>query len=122
MQAGGTSQSGAILARPIALRFLAALLYGAGLATCFALGYEAVTSTMFFGMLALAVALPIFRAEYVLGYVLGMTLVFGAVLPTIVACIFALMSSLLHPLARFIVRAVGRLAFRARGNSSERTK
>lgn len=110
MQARGTSPSHGTPSRPIAWRFLAALLYGAGLATAFALGYEAVTSALFFSLLALAVLLPIFRAEYLLGFVLGMTFVFGAVLPTLIASIFALVSALLHPLARFIVRTVAKLA------------
>jgi hypothetical protein len=122
MQARGDSQSHAFLVQPIALRLLAALLYGAGFATSFAFGFEAVTSTMFFGLFALAVTLPIFRAEYVLGFVLGMTLIFGAVLPTIVACVFALLSWVLHPLARIIGRAVVRLVLRARGHSSAQIK
>ena len=119
MQARGAAQSHATPATPIAWRFLAALLYGAGLATAFALGYEAVTSAMFFSLFALAVVLPIYRAEYVLGFVLGMTLVFGAVLPTVIACIFALLSAVLHPLARFIVRALAKLASRTRRDASD---
>ena len=114
MQARGTSQSHAYPARSIALRLLAAFLYGAGLATAFAFGYGTVTSTMFFGIFPLAVALPIFRAEYVLGFVLGMTPIFGAVLPTVIACIFALVSLGLHPLARLIVNRVARLVSTSR--------
>ena len=118
MQARGTSQAHGTPSRPIAWRFLAALLYGAGLATAFAFGYEAVTTAMFFGLFALAVVLPIFRAEYVLGFVLGMTPIFGAVLPTLIACIFALLSAVLHPLARFIVRALAKLASKMRRDAS----
>ncbi|MEC5218822.1 hypothetical protein RCH09_003796 [Actimicrobium sp. GrIS 1.19] len=122
MQARGGSQSHAFVARPIALRFLAALLYGAGFAASFAFGYEAVTSTLFFGLFVLAVTLPICSAEYLLGFVLGMTFIFGAVLPTMIACVFALLSSVLHPLARIIVRTVMRLVAKARGNTSVQTK
>lgn len=119
IQARGTSPSRGTPALPVAWRFLAALLYGAGLAMAFALGYEAVTSAMFFGLFALAVVLPIFRAEYFLGFVLGMTFVFGAVLPTLIACIFALLSAVLHPLARSIMGALAKLASRTRRNASD---
>ena len=121
MQARDAADSHAGIARPTVRVLLAAFLYGAGLATSFSLGYEAVTSAMFLGMFALAVALPIFRPEYVLGFVLGMTLTFGAVLPTLVAGVFALLSGVLHPVARFLVKAVVRLASRARGRASAET-
>ena len=122
MQARETSRSHARIALPIVLRLLAAFVYGAGLSTAFAFGYEAVTSTMFFGMFALAVVLPIYRAEYFLGFVLGMTMVFGAVLPTIVACVFALVSLAIHPVARFIVKAVVQLASRSRQDISAQAR
>jgi hypothetical protein len=119
MQARDNTQSTDLPSRAMALRFLAALAYGAALATAFTLGHETVTSTLFFTLFALAVVFPLFRAESVLGFVIGMTFVFGAVLPTVIAGIFAAISGVLHPLARFFGRAVGRLVDWARDSGSK---
>jgi hypothetical protein len=119
MQARDNMQSLRFPSRAMMLRFLAALLYGAGLAAAFSLGLESVTSALFFALFALAVAFPLFRAEYVLGFVVGMTFVFGAVLPTIIACIFAAISAVLHRLARLLGGAVVRLVAWARDNGSK---
>ena len=48
------------------------------------------------GMLLLALMLPVYRAECVLGFVLGMTFTFGAILPTVVASVIAAFSALVH--------------------------
>ena len=119
MQARNAQQSKAFPSRDVTLRFVAALAYGAGLATAFSLGYESVTTTLFFGLFALAVVFALFRAELVLGFVLGMSLVFGAVLPTIIAGVFVTLSAALHPLARFLGRAVGRLVDWTRDSGSK---
>jgi len=76
-------------------------LYGAALAVSFELGASAVSSGLFFGLFVLAAALPIYRAEYILGFVVGMTFTFGAVIPLLVACVLALVSLL----ARYAFRA-----------------
>lgn len=76
-------------------------LYGATLAASFMLGASTISAGLFFGLLALGAALPIYRAECIFGFVVGMTFTFGAVLPCLVAGVLALIS--------FVVR----LAFQA---------
>ena len=49
------------------IRFLVALFYATCLATAFRWGYEATTSTLFFGMILLAVVIPLYKAEYIFG-------------------------------------------------------
>ena len=119
MQARNAQQTNALPSRDMTLRFVAALAYGAGLATAFSLGYGSVTTTLFFSLFALALLTALYRAEFVLGFVLGMCFVFGAVLPTIIAGVFVALSAVLHPLARFLGRAVGRLADWARDSGSK---
>lgn len=96
------------LDRSILLAMAGALVYGVVLSLGFTAGHASVTSALFMGLFVLAVVLPLYRAEYLLGFVLGMTVTFGAVLPMLVGSVFMLLSVLLHPLARYLVRAVGR--------------
>lgn len=74
--------------------FVAALLFGILIAICFTHGHETILSYLFPGMLVLALLLPGYRAECVLGFVLGMTFTFGAVLPTAIASIIAIASAI----------------------------
>jgi hypothetical protein len=55
---------------------------------------------MFLGVSVIALVLPIYRAENVLGFVLGMTFTFGAVLPTAVGSVVAMLSAASHRLVR----------------------
>ena len=82
--------------------FAGALLFGAALATLFAVGHTGATDAMALSVFVLALFLPVYRAEYVLGFVLGMTWSFGAVLPTIAACVFASAGAVIHLGARFL--------------------
>lgn len=75
--------------------FAAALLYGAAMATAFALG-SSLVELLFFGLLACALLLRAWHAQYVLGFVFGMTFVFGALLPTLVAAVIAALSWSVH--------------------------
>ena len=118
MQARSGLSPHGLPARAIGLRFLAALAYGAALSTSFALGHESATTTLFFGLFALAVVFALYRAELFLGFVLGMSFVFGAVLPTGIACVFAALSWLLHRLARLLGNALQRLIAWTRGSGS----
>jgi len=92
------------MARNVFVGFFAGLLIGASLAVAFSLGYEDVTSILFFGMLLLALVFRVYRAECVLGFVLGMTFTFGAILPALIASVIAAISAAAHralyPLAR----------------------
>jgi hypothetical protein len=76
--------------------FAAALLLGVSLAVAFTNGNEVIASYLFLGMFLLAVLLPVYRAECLLGFVLAMTFTFGAVLPTLIASIIAGMSAIVH--------------------------
>lgn len=59
------------------------------MATTFSIGQEAITSYLFYGLLPLALFLPVYRPECPLGFVLGMCTVFGTVLPTLMIPCFA---------------------------------
>ena len=100
MTASGNTQ----IPSGITVGFVGALLYGAGLALAFTTGHSEISSLMFPGMLALALLLPVYRAECVLGLVVGMSFTFGVVLPTAIATILALISALVH----LVVVPVGR--------------
>lgn len=95
----GSSPSGAASGPWVGLA--GAFLYGAALAASFELDASALTSGLFLGLFALAAALPVYRAEYILGFVVGMTFTFGAVLPALVAGVVALVSVVV----RFVLRA-----------------
>ena len=86
----------------VVMGLVCAALYGVALATSFTAGAATLTSGLFFGLLLLAVVLPIYRIEYIFGFVAGMTLTFGAVLPTLVVLAVATGSALVH----FVFRAV----------------
>jgi hypothetical protein len=85
------------------LRFGAALLWGAALALAFALGHPAV-SWIFFGAFAVALVVPAWRAEYVLGFALALTFTFGAVLPVLIASVIAACSFVAHLLGGAVLR------------------
>jgi hypothetical protein len=80
--------------------FAGALLFGVVLSASFTYDYDNVASVMFRAMFLLALLLPVYRAECVLGFVLGMTFTFGAVLPTGIGSIFAALSAVAHLLVR----------------------
>ncbi len=92
---GGTEAASQLPAGVIA-GFIGSLLFGVLLAGSFTSGNETITSYLFLGMFLLALLLPVYRAECVLGFVLGMTFTFGAVLPTIVGSIIAAVSAVIH--------------------------
>lgn len=85
---------------------IGAFLYGAMLAASFELGAPTITSTMFIGLFVLALALPVYRVEYVTGFVIGMTVTFGAILPLIVAGVVAVLSFLVRYSFRTIAHFV----------------
>lgn len=77
----------------VLLGFLGALIWGGLLAAAFTCNYETITSSLFLGLLVLALLLPVHRAECLLGFVLGMAFTFGAVLPTLVGSVIAGLSA-----------------------------
>lgn len=94
--------------------FAGALLYGVLLSAFFTLEYSALTSYMFQGLFLLALFLPIYRAEYMLGFVLSMTVTFGAVLPTIIGSIVAGIAAVLYCYVRSGILRTLSLFIRAR--------
>lgn len=94
-QANGKVSKSRMLAS-IVVGGVASLIYGMLLSFFFTIGNEIIPSYLFFGMLLLALILPIFRAEYLLGFILGMSFTFGAVLPTLIGSIVATLSALAH--------------------------
>ena len=86
------------------------LLYGAALATSFQLGWATATNVLFFSLLILAIALPIYRAEFLVGFVAGMAVTFGAVLPFAASAVFAGLSAAIRLGAVAIARLGGTAA------------
>jgi len=78
--------------------FVGSLLFGIALSVSFANNYENVASFLFLGMFLLAILLPVYWAECVLGFVLGMTFTFGAVLPLAIGSVIAAISAAIHRL------------------------
>ena len=86
--------------------FLVALLVGIALSVAFTMGNEAAASYIAQGIIVLAILLPIYRAECLLGFVLGMTFTFGGVLPTAIGSVFAALSAVMH---RLVYPFLGRI-------------
>lgn len=84
--------------RTVVVGLLAGLAVGASMAITFSLGQESITSTVFFSLIPLALFLPVYRPECLLGFVLGMCFAFGAVLPTIFGAGMAAVTFLVHRL------------------------
>lgn len=88
-------QSGQIMPANI-YAFFGAFLYGVVMAASFVNGLDKITSVMAPALLVLALFLPIYRAEYILGFVLGMSHTFGAVLPTAFSIIVASLAVVIY--------------------------
>ena len=90
------NESASKLPGSVVAGFVGSLLTGILLSVSFTNAYATLASCLFLGMLVLALLLPVYRAECVLGFVLGMTFTFGAVLPTVVGSIIAAVSAVMH--------------------------
>jgi len=78
------------------LGFVAALTFGVLLSVFFRLGYNDMTGNMMLIIFPLALFVPLYRSEYLLGFVIGMTYTFGAVLPTGIGSILVLITAAIH--------------------------
>lgn len=87
--------------------FLGALLFGIVLSTFFTLGIKDIPGYMLISLFILALFLPIYRAECLLGFVIGMTFTFGAVLPTGIGTILVLIGAVLYWLVRKAIQLSG---------------
>jgi hypothetical protein len=76
--------------------FVCALIFGVLLSTFFTIGDDQISNIMFESLFPLALFIPIYRAEYLLGLVLGMAYTFGGVLPSIVGSVVAVITMLIY--------------------------
>lgn len=89
LQAGASTRGATI-------GFLGALCFGVLLSVFFTRGDDQVTGAMFESLFLIALVIPNYRAEYLLGFVLGMAYTFGGVLPSVVGSILALVALVIH--------------------------
>jgi hypothetical protein len=89
--------------------FASALLFGVLLSVFFTLGDDQVSSSMFESLFLIALFLPIYRAEYLLGLVLGMAYTFGGVLPSIVGSVAAIILMVIYRYIRTALLYIGSL-------------
>lgn len=94
---------------PVIAGLAAGLAFGVAMSVSFASGHESITSYLFYALLPMALFLPVYRPECLLGFVLGMSMTFGVVLPTIFGSLMALATFVIH---RFIGLPLARLAGR----------
>ena len=80
----------------IGLLFLLGLIYTGTMSYCFITDKSDLNGMLFQGLFLLAVLLPIFRAEFLLGFVIGMTYTFGAILPTFIGSVIVGISFVAH--------------------------
>jgi hypothetical protein len=88
--------------------FGSALLFGVLLSVFFALGDDQISNRMFESLFLIALFVPIYRAQYLLGFVLGMAYTFGGVLPSVIGSVMALITMVIYRYIREgLLRIVG---------------
>jgi hypothetical protein len=80
--------------------FVCAMAFGVLLSVFFSLGMDEISNAMFQSLFVIALFLPIYRAECLLGLVLGMAYTFGGVLPSIVGSVVAIITMLIYRYVR----------------------
>lgn len=108
----GAKEAASTLPAGVIAGFVGSLLFGILLSISFTNNLETVASYLFLGMFLLALLLPVYRAECVLGFILGMAFVFGAVIPAVVGSVIAALSAVIHLCVR---PGVARLWTRLKG-------
>jgi hypothetical protein len=96
---GGVGENSIIPTKQIqstGLLFLLGLIYTGSMSYCFVTDKSAINGVLFQGLFLLAILLPIYRAEFLLGFVIGMTYTFGAILPTFIGSLFVGISFVAH--------------------------
>lgn len=86
---------------------LGGVAFGLALSISFVSGHESFSSYLFYSLLPLALFLPVYRPECLLGFVLGMSTALGVVLPTLFGFLMALATFVIH---RFIGLTLMRMA------------
>jgi len=92
--------------RKIQIGYAIALVYAVALATAFMTGHNDISGGLFQTLPVLALFVPIFRAECVLGFVLGLTYSFGGVLPVFIATILSVVGAVVYLVPRAAIRQV----------------
>lgn len=82
----------------VVVGLMAGLAVGLAMSISFVSGHESITSYLFYSLLPLALFLPVYRPECLLGFVLGMSTALGVVLPTLFGSLMALVTFLIHRL------------------------
>jgi hypothetical protein len=82
---------------------IGAAVFGAVLATAFALGHSEIPNAQVQLIPLLALAFPIYRSEYILGFVLSLSYTFGGVLPLVIGTVFALGGAALYLAPRWLI-------------------
>jgi hypothetical protein len=96
--------AGRVSARAAIGGAIGAFLFGAILAGSYSLGYSDVPRMQVRVLPLLALAFPVYRAEYVLGFVLALSYTFGGVLPLVIGSVFALLGAVLYLAPRWVLR------------------
>lgn len=92
--------------KSVILGLLAGAAFGVALSISFVSGHESISRYLFYSLLPLALLLPVYRSECLLGFVLGMSTALGAVLPIVFGTLMALATFVIH---RFIGEPLMRL-------------
>jgi len=93
---------------------LSALLFGAVLAGAYAFNLNAIPNAQIGMVPLIALFVPIYRAEFVLGFVLALSYTFGGVLPLIIGGVLAAAGAVIHLAPRWVLRRALR-RFRVEG-------
>jgi len=91
--------------------FVCSLLYGALLSLAFLNGLTQISSSLFFGILLIAIFIRVYREQFILGFILSMSITFGAVLPTIFASLIGIASAIVYFIVQFIRQKLSQLFF-----------
>lgn len=81
-----------------------ALVFGAVLSAAFTLGYDDIPSAQLQIVPLIALLVPLYRAEYLLGFVLALAYTFGGVLPLVIGTVLAAVGFVLHCGPRWVFR------------------
>ncbi|QBY05176.1 hypothetical protein E2K93_12630 [Thalassotalea sp. HSM 43] len=80
----------------------AAFIYGVILSITFSMGLTAISSMLAPLIFAIAIFVPIYKPQFILGFILSMSFTFGTILPAIFATVFALSGWVIYKLVRFV--------------------
>ena len=87
-------------------RCLIALVYGAAVGLAFTQGYTQISDALFYGLLVIALFIPLYKPEFLLGFVAGITYFIGAFLPTFFGLILVGVTFVLYSLGRGVKKLI----------------